>query len=100
MIGFRRRVDNMYIENNRLVPWIEKVYLARRSNLSGEPKANPRHQPIILFILLHLFFIFMAALKICNLLHCIPFIVTSCFINKQQPIVIDTRKEIVLKFLT
>ena len=29
------------IENNRLVPWIEKVYLARRSNLSGEPKANP-----------------------------------------------------------
>ena len=95
------------------MPWIEKVYLARRSNLSGEPKANPinygaepdklfnpRHQPIILFILSHLFFISMAALKICNLLNCIPFIVTSCFINKQQPFVIDARKEIVLKILT
>jgi hypothetical protein len=23
------------------VPWIEKVYLARRRNLLGEPKANP-----------------------------------------------------------
>jgi len=29
------------IENNRLVPWMEKVYLARRRNLLGEPKANP-----------------------------------------------------------
>ena len=31
----------IYIENTRLVPWMEKVYLARRRNLSGEPKANP-----------------------------------------------------------
>jgi len=30
-----------YIENNRLVPWMETVYLARRRNLLGEPKANP-----------------------------------------------------------
>jgi len=31
----------MNIENNRLVPLVENVYLARRRNLSGEPKANP-----------------------------------------------------------
>ena len=96
------------------MPWIEKVYLARRSNLSGEPKANPINygaEPdklsqstaptyYSIYPVAFIFFIFMAALKICNLLNCIPFIVTSCFINKQQPIVIDARKKIVLKFLT
>ena len=83
------------LENNSLVPWIEKVYLARRSNLSDEPKANPINygaEPNKLSQ--------STARGICNLLNCIPLIVTSCFINKQQPFVIDARKEIVLKILT
>ena len=35
----------MYIENNRLVPWIEKVYLARRRNLLGEPNSMIFYPP-------------------------------------------------------
>ena len=34
-------MSGTHIENNRLVPWMKKVYLARRRNLLGEPKANP-----------------------------------------------------------
>jgi len=38
------------IENNRLVHWMENIYLARRRKfLSGEP--NPRHQTVIQLIL-------------------------------------------------
>jgi len=37
--NFNRKTNAMYIENNRLVPWIEKVYLARRRNLLGEPNS-------------------------------------------------------------
>jgi len=33
--NFNRKTNAMYIENNRLVPWMEKVYLARRRNLLG-----------------------------------------------------------------
>ncbi|KAH3822186.1 hypothetical protein DPMN_123959 [Dreissena polymorpha] len=34
-------LDNVDIENNRLVTWMENGYLASRRKLSGEPKANP-----------------------------------------------------------
>jgi hypothetical protein len=37
----KRRRRRRYIENNRLVPWMEKVYLALLRNLFGSPSAHP-----------------------------------------------------------